>query len=285
MSGGSHIHRLIQPLRRGAGSVFDLLLPRVCVACGGGDPLQRNLCGDCSRRLLSLVSLPYCPRCASTLSPGLSAHDEGCWQCPSPLPRFTAAVRLGPYSGPLRGMIRELKYRRNESAGRRLSELMAEAVTARCEAPPDLVLPVPAHWARRIGRGFDHAGRLAAMLARRLGVLCGNQLVRIRNTPPQVGLSRTRRIENMRGAFGVKDPAAVRGANILLVDDVTTTGATANEAARQLIRNKALRVTLAVAAKSERSELFEAYFDAEQRQSTTDQQDPAEETSTPENPR
>ena len=115
----------------------------------------------------------------------------------------------------------------------------------------DVVLPIPMHWLRRLGRGFDHARAIAAGLARELSLPLGRELVRIRNTPPQVNLSRTRRMENVRGAFAVRDRVAIAGAQVLLVDDVTTTGATASEAARALLDADAAGVTLAVLAKAE----------------------------------
>ena len=112
-------------------------------------------------------------------------------------------------------------------------------------------MPVPMHWRRRWSRGYDHARALAKRLAGRLNLPVGNELIRIRYTPPQVTLSRSRRIEIVRGAFALRSTAPIEGAHVLLVDDVTTTGATANETARTLLSGKASRVTLAVVAKAE----------------------------------
>jgi predicted amidophosphoribosyltransferase len=107
------------------------------------------------------------------------------------------------------------------------------------------------HWRRRLGRGYDHARVLAREVGGRLDVPVGAELVRVRHTAPQVNLPATRRIENVRGAFAVGDARAVAAADVLLVDDVTTTGATANEAARTLLAAGAARVVLAVVAKAE----------------------------------
>jgi len=236
-------------LARGAA---DLVWPESCAACGSAQPCVEGLCEACNVRLLSLVALPYCPRCGSTLGVNIPAHDEGCAGCPPTLPRFVRTVRLGPYAAPLNGAVRELKYRRQETMRRRLGRLLAQAVASQLpDETFDLALAVPMHWRRRFARGYDHAGMLAAAVARELDMPLGRELIRVRNTPPQVRLPRSRRIENVRGAFAVTKPRAVAGANILLVDDVTTTGATANEAAHVLLRAGALRVTLAVVAKSE----------------------------------
>ena len=136
------------------------------------------------------------------------------------------------------------------------SPLMSTAVAQRVLADWtgeafDVVLPVPMHWRRRLQRGFAHARALAARVAIELHVPLGSDLSRTRNTPPQTHLPRSRRIENVRGAFAVRSPATVRGASILLVDDVTTTGATVDEATRALLAAGAHHVAVAVLAKAE----------------------------------
>lgn len=233
-----------------ADGLGDLILPRTCLACGSDSPAAGGLCGDCNVELLSLVSLPSCPRCGTTLGPNIPVRDDGCDGCPSTLPRFRQVIRLGPYAGPLRSIVKELKYRRR-TMRRRLGEMLGQAVRNRCTDELDVVMPVPMHWRRRLARGQDHAATLASVVAKPLGLPVGGELVRIRNTPPQTHLPRSGRIENVRGAFAVEPADAVAGAGVLLVDDVTTTGATANEAARTLLRAGAVRVVLAVICKAE----------------------------------
>ncbi len=228
-----------------------LVLPGVCAGCGAAEPTAGGLCDACGLELLSLASLRYCPRCGSTLGPGIPERDDGCGACPAPLPRFARVVRLGPYAGPLRTAVRDLKYHRMEALRRRLGRLLAEAVAARLDAPADRVAPVPMHWRRRMLRGYDHARTLGREVARGLGLPLEDVLARARHTAPQVRLSRTQRLANVRGAFKPRRGADVAGLRIVLVDDVTTTGATASEAARTLLRAGASSVTLAVVAKSE----------------------------------
>jgi len=238
--------------RRAAGGILDLVLPDVCAACHAADAGEFGLCQGCNLRLLELVVLPYCIRCGASLGPNVPAREDGCSACPQPLPRFDRIVRLGPYADPLRVIVRELKYRRQDRMRRRLGAMLGQAVAARCLGPPlDLVLPVPMHWRRRITRGYDHAGVLARAVAGELQIPVGDELARIRATPPQAHLPRSRRLENVRGAFAVSHAASIQAARILLVDDVTTTGATANEAARTLLQAGASSVTLAVVCKSE----------------------------------
>jgi len=237
---------------RAAGGLLDLVLPDVCAACHAAPADSLNLCEACSLRLLSLVSLPYCVRCGQTLAPGQAELEDGCPNCPKPLGRFDRVVRLGPYADPLKVIVRELKYRRQDRMRRRLGTMLARSAAQRvAESKPELVLPVPMHWRRRLARGYDHARVLGGAVAAELHLPLGDELIRVRATPPQAHLPRSRRLENVRGAFLVRDPRGVEGARILLVDDVTTTGATADEASRTLLRAGASSVTLAVVCKAE----------------------------------
>lgn len=252
---------LLVALRYCAAAGAELMLPGGCGACGGAEAAGGGLCEPCGRALLSMVALPYCPRCGATIGPGIPVREEGCSACPATLGRFNQVIRLGPYAAPLRQVVRELKYRRHEAMLSRLGELMSQAVLARLgEDRIDVVMPVAMHWRRRWSRGFDHARALARQVARRLDVPLGDELIRIRHTPQQANLSRTARIEMVRGAFAVNSPAALAGAHVLLVDDVTTTGATAGDATRALLEADAVRVTLAVVAKAEPHRAYEVHF-------------------------
>lgn len=251
------IESLLLIARTMAAAVGDLLLPDVCHGCRTEPPQIHGLCESCAVNLLMLAGLPYCPRCGTTLGPHIDvAYEAGCAACPNPLPRFARVVRLGPYAPPLQEMIRELKYRRHAAMVPRLGQLLAEAVDG-CEDVGDLdvVAPVPAWWARRLRRGIDHAALLAEALSRNIHLPLAPLLQRTRNTPPQVGRSRTQRIANMRGAFQANGED-ISGARVLLVDDVTTSGATASECARTLLQAGALRVTLAVIAKAESGDAY-----------------------------
>jgi len=239
-------------IRAGLGALLDLVLPTTCSACAACDVSDGGLCDACNVRLLALAALKYCPRCGATIGPNIPARADGCRACPTPLPRFASVTRLGPYTAPLRRVVQALKYHRVETMCARLGEMLAMALDARHEADQfDMALPVPMHWRRRLVRGCDHARMLARAVGRQLDLPVGAELARIRHTPPQVHLPRTRRLANIHGAFAVTRPADIAGARILLVDDVTTTGATANEASRTVLRAGASSVHLAVVAKAE----------------------------------
>ena len=235
-----------------ARNLLGLLWPDTCAACGTNLPAAQGFCADCAAKLLPLVAGGYCLRCGTSLGPGIAAGQDGCMACPQPMPRFERLVRLGPYSGPLRMAVHRLKYSRRPRAAGYLEQLLAESVAAKfADVRFDLVMPVPMHWLRRLARGWNHSATLAMAIAARLNVPMGSELVRVRNTPPQVRLPASRRVENIRGAFAVLRPAALEGRTICLVDDVTTTGSTCNEAARTLLSAGVHRVLVAVLAKAD----------------------------------
>jgi predicted amidophosphoribosyltransferase len=110
---------------------------------------------------------------------------------------------------------------------------------------------VPLHWRRRLARGYDQSAALARGLAARLGLPCATAVLRrIRNTPMQTLQTASGRPGNVRGAFRPRRPGALQGKAVLLMDDVMTTGSTANEAARALRESGAGRVVVAVLARS-----------------------------------
>jgi ComF family protein len=116
----------------------------------------------------------------------------------------------------------------------------------------DVVMPVPMHWSRRVWRGTNSAEVLATAIANRLGVPLTSQiLVRRRRTIPQARLSPGRRRANVRGAFFVHPHRDLAGAHVLVVDDILTTGATLNEAAKTLRKAGSADVSVAVLARAE----------------------------------
>lgn len=114
----------------------------------------------------------------------------------------------------------------------------------------ELIIPVPLHSAKQRQRQFNQAKLLAGGLARAFSKeLQANLLIKIKSGPAQVNLLRTERLKSVRGAFKVKDSRRVENKNILLVDDVLTTGATANECARTLLEAGANRIDAFVLAR------------------------------------
>ena len=173
-------------------------------------------------------------------------------------PSYTRAVAYGAFEDALREAIHLLKYDRVLPAADLLGAKVSAAMT---KLPPLgdgdrvrwLVVPVPLHTSKLRQRGFNQAEFIARAalkhkpLASELDAKC---LVRHRETVPQAGLTRHQRRENIRGAFRVRDVDAVRGRDVLLVDDVFTTGTTISECARVLLRAGAASVYAVTAARA-----------------------------------
>jgi ComF family protein len=146
-----------------------------------------------------------------------------------------------------------MKHRRGEPLAAALTELLVRRRGQDLEDfRPDVVVPVPMHWWRRLGRGFNSPDVLAERLARVLRVpLALGLLVRRRNTVPQMRLAPKMRFQNLRGALQLRAGEAIAGRRVLLVDDILTTGATCSEAARVLKQAGAVWVGVAVLARAE----------------------------------
>ena len=241
---------LASDLLRGA---LDLLWPRECLSCGAtlGGTREPWLCGECRAGLpLFGDEADLCAVCSRPLGPATA--PGGCPDCRRLRPRFEAVRAAGAYRGTLRRLVVGMKYARRPDRAWPLGELLAERL--RGWGPAEgaaLLVPFPTTAAARRRRGFDPPERIADEVARRLGIPLGaGVLAREGDPPPQASLPRSERLKAPRGTIRVLGPAAVRGRTVLLVDDVMTTGATANAAAKALLRAGAERVVVAVAARA-----------------------------------
>jgi ComF family protein len=235
---------------------LQLVYPGICAACGGecdeGQLPYREvlLCRKCIDDF-DLSTGPACNRCAASLPAGV-LKSEQCPHCAGRRLRFQRAIAAGRYRGAFRDMI--LKMKRAE--GNWVSLAVGRLVWERCQSSlreeiPDIVVPVPMHWRRRIVHGTNSAALLAEVLAQRLQKPLANRLLRRRrHTAPQFSLSTRQRRANVRGCFAARPGKMLAGAHVLLVDDIMTSGATCNEAARVLRQAGASRVTVVVAARA-----------------------------------
>ncbi len=149
---------------------------------------------------------------------------------------------------PLGTALRALKYARRRALATTLGEILADALPFAADEH-DRIAPVPLHRERLRERGFNQAALLARPLARRTGALLDlGLLLRTRPTPPQVGLGELERRRNLRGAFALRPGRDVRGLRVLLVDDVCTSGATADACARVLVEAGASAVDVVTLA-------------------------------------
>jgi ComF family protein len=179
--------------------------------------------------------------------------EGGCSACRDQSFHFECLVRLGPYAGRLRDAILLLKNASGEGLADLLGELWACHLETRLrDLKAEVIVPVPLHWRRRLKRGYNQSEVLARALADRLRLPCRPRwLRRVRNTPPQVEQpSQAARRENVQNAFAAPGRAELSGKTILLVDDILTSGSTANEAARCLRAAGAARILVAVLARA-----------------------------------
>ena len=161
-----------------------------------------------------------------------------------------AVVFAAAYTGTAKELVHRFKYRADFAAGRLLARLLAARVVAACDGRIDLVVPVPLHRRRLGGRGFNQAALLARDVARRLGTPCAvAALERLRHTRSLAGLHPHERGDELLGAFRVRRPGAVAGRRLLVVDDVLTTGATAEGCCAALKQAGAAWTGVAVAAR------------------------------------
>ena len=243
---------MLSSLRFGASRigrfVADLIYPPSCSACGAALVDAEGLCPACWRAM-PFVTRPYCDRYGTPLP-----VEHGSLLL-SPLaiadpPVFGHARGVARYDGVARELVHGLKYGdRPELAPMMARWMVREGQDILGKAT--LVMPVPMHWTRLFRRKFNQAAALAHAIGQETGlpVDC-DSLRRVRRTRPQVGLTRPERAANLQKAFHVSESSRfrVQDAKIVLVDDVMTTAATGNAAARALLKAGAASVDLLVFA-------------------------------------
>jgi len=206
------------------GSCVNLLMPAECPICG----IRRAvypfpICGACRKTLLSG---PVLTSTSSRLIPEIRS-------CLS-------------YDGLIEICIKQFKYHSRKEMVRVFCDLVQEYLSQKPIEPRtvDIMIPVPICAARYRKRRYNQSGLIAGVLSRFLLVpVRAHNLIKTKNTPPQIGLSRNERINNIRGSFSTIKPSLLAGKSILLVDDVMTTGTTLDACAEELIRAGARKVT------------------------------------------
>jgi ComF family protein len=221
---------------RAADAVLSVVLAPACAACDAllDHPTRGPVCSACWRSILPLTP-PLCDRCGDPLPTwrALSRPLALCARCRRARPVVARARAIGSHDGALRCIVHALKYEGRRSLARPLAMLMRQR-GADVLADATCVVPVPLHWSRRRERGFNQASDLA----RHLGVPVVPALRRARPTATQAGLPAAQRHRNVRDAFTISRAGRrllpVRPAVVVLIDDVSTTGATLEACARAL---------------------------------------------------
>ncbi len=230
--------------------VLDLIFPPRCAICRDFlwraekeiDPADRALCQGCIDRFREVDS-PLCPLCGLPLASWVE-EDHYCENCLRRRPQYEWARAVYTYEGSLREAIHQFKFAGKSQLAGTLGKLLALATKKWLPDLSDyLLMPVPLHPRRLRERGFNQSLLLARQVASRLGAeLDPLSLSRVRYTKPQTGLRGDERRKNVRRAFSCSNHSSLKGKDVILVDDVTTTGSTLNECARALKRSGAKRV-------------------------------------------
>ncbi|HYQ60514.1 MAG TPA: ComF family protein [Desulfatiglandales bacterium] len=239
-------------------SLIDLIYPPRCLICQAFLPEQAALhsaqdlpfCQACFKDF-TVIESPICSLCGRPFSDG-AERDRVCEDCIRKRPSYDVARAPYLYDGALMTAIHELKYAQRSHLADSLGSLLASfAQTWIGELKGCLIMPVPLHPRRLRTRGFNQSLLLARCVASKTGSdLDFLSLRRTRFTKPQTELSSEERKKNVRKAFEVVKPEAVKGRTIVLVDDVATTGSTLNECAKALKRAGADSVLCLVLART-----------------------------------
>ncbi len=236
----------------GLKNLLNLLYPRTCIACGqdicNADPYTL-FCDHCAAAVIRLpdhlcfvCNEPFISDAATSHSP-----NHRCGACRENPPPFLKAITPFLYEGPLATAICQFKYQKKPHLAIPLAVLIAEDIA---KISFDYVMPIPLHPSRLRSREFNQSLLLAKQIAVTLSrPYFIDAMIRIRKTPPQVGLSRKERDENIKGAFLVPQQNEIKDRRILLIDDVYTTGATLREGARTLMAAGAKEVMVATIAR------------------------------------
>ena len=232
-------------------NIADVIFPPRCLGCAEILPQQslQTFCPAC-REKIRFITGSLCPICGMAFfdSP---APDHLCGNCLENKPYFSLARAVASYETLILDAIHQFKYGHNISTGTALASFMAEFCFPDFDFTDySLILPVPLHIRRLRERGFNQALILAKAIGEKHSIPVNFSLLKRRKfTLTQTGLDKKEREKNIRGAFAVTDNAKTEGKNIILIDDVYTTGATINQCAKTLIKAGAGKVAVLTLAR------------------------------------
>lgn len=233
-------------------ALLDFFFPFRCLFCGKivRQLAEAQICPGCFSQLI-FFSSPKCPRCGIGFF-AEEGNDHLCSKCLTAEESFSQARALGPYTGLLAEVITRFKYHGATYLAKPLGKLLAAYQDPDFSwSNIDLLIPVPLHPRRLRERGFNQSLLLARIISQMRKIpLDFTTLRRIRYTQPQTQVSGAERQSNIRGAFQVKTNKPLSGKNILLVDDVFTSGNTVEECARVLIKAGAKQVNVLTLARA-----------------------------------
>ena len=216
--------------------ILDFCYPGACVVCEASCEGDVPLCEKCRIALAALESAAACEKCGKPL------REQGnfCPYCKGDgVPHFERVLRLGVFEDPLKQLIHQMKYRREWNLADFLADRLLDQERVKSMlTETDALVAVPLFFTRHIARGYNQSDLLARRIARRCRIPLVKAITRVRPTETQTHLSATQRVENLRGAFALINAKRIKGKHVVVIDDVTTTGATLQAAARVLEQAK-----------------------------------------------
>lgn len=223
---------------------MEIFFPKRCVGCG---KYSTYLCTDCAKKIEQYTT-PLCFECGR-----ITENGQYCPQCKRKTKtKLNGIIACANYEvGPTREIIHHLKY----SGFAELAEVLGEIICQRLGKfafKNAVVVPVPLHKKREAERGYNQCELIARYVCKKFDVPGGCALARVKKSLPQVKLDRQKRLTNLLGAFACIDRELILGKNVLLIDDVTTTGATLSECAAVLMASGAKKVLGIVVASAKK---------------------------------
>ena len=216
-----------------AAGLVDLCFPRTCPCCQAFHQRAGLFCPVCEQLMRDLETCAECHHCGRPLP----MPDAPCPLCRGRgLFPFQRTLSLGVLREPLRSTIHKVKYGRQWHLAEAMADRLVDAHDLQSWLSDlDVLVPVPLHPRRQRERGFNQADVIARQIGKRCGTPVIAAVARVRDTATQTAQhALDRRADNLRGAFAVTDPSAVRGRRLVVVDDVSTTGATLGSLGRAL---------------------------------------------------
>jgi len=222
--------------RETAQGLLNLLFPLICIHCKkplAPEDYTFQLCREC-RETIALNLPPFCQKCSRPLADITRTHCRTCEETPHYFDRAWGTII---YNDTAQDLIHVFKYGGKTSLRHYFGHCLTQfwSVYQNFLPQPELIIPIPLHAARRRERGYNQSELLAQKISHHCAIpLAADCLLRQRWTPNQATQSRKERWTNIFGAFKIKKPNSIQAKNILLIDDLYTTGATVSEAARVL---------------------------------------------------
>ena len=229
--------------------MLDLVLPPLCPSCDKPVSTNRTLCPDCWGKI-HFIAPPFCKCCGMPFDVPV-ADGTICGSCLETSPPFAQARAAILYNEHSRHLAITFKHADRTYMAPTLAGWLHRA-GHEFWADADFIVPVPLHHWRLLKRRYNQAGLLAQQLGKLTDIpVLVDGLLRTRQTPTQGHLRRKERQENVKGAFTVKPShlTRVKGKNIVLIDDVLTTGATLHECAKTLMKTGASKVNVLTLAR------------------------------------